>query len=199
LEFESGIKNANFLVRTVAILIVSALLAAMVWTAVMPRIDWRVARQPGILEKALAKSVIGLWINYNLTTAANRIPPTAENLKAGQNEYEEHCVTCQGLDGNGSNRFRADFNPPVPKLTGEIQKLSDAELYFVIAHRIRITPMPAFGAHHSPDEIWRTTLWVRLLPELSSAERKEIEKQTSDQERHHQEVMKQGGMNHDMN
>src|SRR5258708_31429947 len=66
----------------------------MVWTAVMPRIDWSAARQPGILEKALAKSVIGRWINYNANTAANPIPPTAENLKAGQNEYEEHCATC---------------------------------------------------------------------------------------------------------
>jgi mono/diheme cytochrome c family protein len=188
-----------FLARTIEILIVSALLAAMVWTAVMPRIDWSAVRQPGILEKALAKSVIGRWINYNATKAANPIPPTAENLKAGQNEYEEHCATGHGLDGNGSNRFHADFNPPVPKLTGEIQKLSDAELYFVIAHGIRMTAMPAFAAHHSPDEIWRTIVWIRHLPKLGSVERKEIEEQTSDQERHHQEVMKQGGMNHDMN
>ena len=59
--------------------------------------------------------------------------------------------------------------------------------------------MPAFAAHNSPDEIWRTILWVRHLPELSSAERKEIEEETSDQEQHHQEVMKQGGLNDDMN
>jgi hypothetical protein len=40
------------------------------------------------LEKALAKGVVRRWINYNATTAANPIPPTAENP-----EYEEHCVT----------------------------------------------------------------------------------------------------------
>lgn len=122
--------------------------AFAVWTAVMPRIDWGAARQLGILEKALAKRVIGRWINYNASTAANSIPPTAENLKAGQNEYEEHCATCHGLNGNSSNRFSADFNLPVPKLTGDIQKLSDAELYFVIAPGIRMTAMPAFAAHH---------------------------------------------------
>jgi hypothetical protein len=44
--------------------------------------------------------------------------------------------------------------------------------------------MPAFATHHSPDEIWRAILWVRHLPELSSAERQEIEEETSDQERH---------------
>jgi hypothetical protein len=30
------------------------------------------ARQPGILEKALEKSVIGRWINYNANAAATQ-------------------------------------------------------------------------------------------------------------------------------
>jgi hypothetical protein len=56
-----------------------------------------------------------------------------------------------------------------------------------------------FAEHHSPDEIWRVIVWICHLPELRSAERKKIEGKRSDQERHHQEVMKQDDLNHDMN
>jgi mono/diheme cytochrome c family protein len=65
--------------------------------------------------------------------------------------------------GDGENRFEADFYPPIPKLTGDSQKWSDGELYFIIANGISMTGMPAFGKNHDPKEIWAMVLWVRHL------------------------------------
>ena len=99
---------------------------------------------------------------------SNPLPPTPENLKAGQSDFEEHCAGCHGLEGDGENRFEADFNPPIPKLTGGAQKWSDGELYFIIANGIAMTAMPGFGKNHDPKEIWGIVLWMRHLAQLSS-------------------------------
>jgi mono/diheme cytochrome c family protein len=132
------------------------------------------AQQPGSIERALAPRIIARWIAHGAPAAANPIPPTPENLEFGRDEYNEHCAACHGLDGSGRNRFEGDFLAQIPRLTGDVQELSDAELYFVIFNGIRNTAMPGFGARHNTEEIWRTILWVRHLAQLKPEERKEI-------------------------
>lgn len=61
-------------------------------------------------------------------SSANSLSPAPENLKTTRTEYEEHRAVCHGLDGSGRNRFEAEICPPVAKLTGGVQKLSDAEI-----------------------------------------------------------------------
>jgi mono/diheme cytochrome c family protein len=125
-------------------------LGAIAWIVVLPRLDWGASNPPGALEQALARNVLGRWIHRKAPTGANPLAARAENLKAARTEYEAHCAACHGLDGSGRNRFEAEFNPPVAKLTGGVQEqLSDSELYFIVAHGIRNTPKPAFGKAHS--------------------------------------------------
>jgi mono/diheme cytochrome c family protein len=109
-------------------------------------------------------------------TGTNPVVPTPENLKAARIEYEAHCATCHCLDGSGRNRFEAEFNPPVTKLTGGVKKLCDSEIFFIVAHGIRNTAMPAFGRTHSSNDMWRSVLWVRHLGNLTAGEKAEIER-----------------------
>jgi mono/diheme cytochrome c family protein len=124
----------------------------------MPWVDWGAAQQPGAIENTLASKTIARWIAHNAPATMNPMPPTADNLESGRDEYNEHCAACHGLDGSGRDQFEADFFPRVPRLTGNARNLSDAEFYFVISHGIRNTAMPSFGSHHSPEEIWKTFL-----------------------------------------
>lgn len=55
----------------------------------------------------------------------------------------------------------------------------------------------AFGERHSSQEIWKLVLWMRRLANLTPDERKEIERETSEQERIHEEVMRQVTPRHD--
>jgi hypothetical protein len=71
----------------------------------------------------------------------------------------------------GRNHFEADFYPPLARLTGGVQKLSDSELYLIVAHGSPTTAMPAFAKAHSHDDSWRAVLWVRHLVNLSSGEK----------------------------
>ena len=61
--------------------------------------------------------------------------------------------------------------PPAPDLTqARTQELSDGELHHIISEGIRLTGMPAMGAHESADGIWKLVALVRKLPELDEAQ-----------------------------
>lgn len=171
---------------------VAVLIGVIVWIAVMPRLDWGADQKPSTIETALAHNVIGRWVRRRADSRTNPLSPTPENLKAARTEFGEHCASCHALDGSGRNRFEADFSPPVAKLTGGVQKLCDAEIYFIVAHGIRNTAMPAFGKVHSPDDMWRAVLWVRHLANLTPDEKAAIERQVRGATMRHEMTMEHG-------
>jgi len=158
---------------------------------IMPSMNWSAARKPGRMENKLAGYVTSNWIHHNAEHQPNPLPPTPENLKAGQEDYDEHCAGCHGLNGDGENRFEADFSPPVPKLTGGAQKWSDGELYFIIANGFSMTGMPAFAKNHDPKELWGMVLWVRHLGQLSQAEKAALKSRARMTTEQHEKMMKE--------
>lgn len=156
---------------------------------ILPSINWSATRTPGQMEGRLASYITSHWIRRNADEQRNPFRPTPENLKAGQDDFDEHCSGCHGLTGNGENRLEADFYPPVAKLTGDTQKWSDGELYFIIANGIGMTGMPGFGEKHDPKEIWGMILWVRHLAQLSPPEKAAIESRMRMTTEQHEEMM----------
>lgn len=139
----------------------------------------------------MASYIIYKWIRRNADEQSNPLRPTPENLKAGEDDFEDHCSGCHGLDGNGENRLEADFYPPVPKLTSETQKWSDGELYFIVANGVSMTGMPGFRKNHDPKEIWGMILWVRHLAQLSQPEKEAIESRVHMTTEQHEKMMKE--------
>lgn len=78
------------------------------------------------------------------------------------------------------------------KLTGDVQKLSDAELYFIVAKGISNTAMPAFGKHHSPNDMWKAILWIRHLARLTPQEKQEVVNQMRRKTENHEQTMEKG-------
>jgi mono/diheme cytochrome c family protein len=122
---------------------------------------------------------------------SNPLRPTLENLKAGQDDFEEHCSGCHGLDGSGGNRLEADFHPPAPKLTDNAQRWSDGELYLIVANGISMTGMPGFGKNHDAKEIWGMILWVLHLGQLSPSEKAVIESRMRMTTEQHKKMIKE--------
>ncbi len=179
----------------VAVVTVSAILllgGLATVTQIAPRMDWSATAKPGAIETRLANEVRERWIGLHAPNQRNPIEATPANLESGRREYDEHCAACHGRDGEGRNNFQADFYPPIPRLIGDTQEMSDAEIYFVIANGVALSAMPAFGRRHEPTEIWKMVLWVRHLPHLTEEERKGIVRERSQKERLHREVMIQG-------
>lgn len=47
---------------------------------------------------------------------------------------------------------------------------SDAELYWIIKHGIKMTGMPAFGLTHSDEDLWAIVAFLRELPQVKAQE-----------------------------
>lgn len=176
------------IIGAVVALVVSAVLTVLL---AMPHMNWSAAAKPGGFETRMADSLRERWIKLHSRDQKNPLAPTPENLANGRAEYNAHCATCHALDGSGTHGLDATFYPRVATLTGDTQEMSDAEIYFVIANGVALSGMPAFGEHHSSQEIWKLVLWVRRLAHLTPAERKKIEREASEQEHSHQEMMRQ--------
>ncbi len=174
----------------IAILTVLAVIGGLVVLVfIMPSMNWSATRRPGRVENKLANYVTSHWIRRNADEQRNPFRSTPENLKAGQGDYDEHCSGCHGLTGSGENRLEADFYPPVAKLTGDTQKWSDGELYFIVSNGICMTGMPGFGKNHDAKEIWGMILWVRHLAQLSPSEKSALESRMRMTTEQHEEMM----------
>jgi hypothetical protein len=188
LDIES-VKRAFF---SVLILIGLAVIGALALVFfILPSMNWSATGKPSEIENRLASYIMRRWIQRHADEQSNPLRPTLENLKAGQDDFEEHCSGCHGLDGSGGYRLEADFHPPVPKLTDNAQRWSDGELYLIVANGISMTGMPGFGKNHDPKEIWGMILWVRHLGQLSPSEKAVIESRMRMTTEQHKKMMKE--------
>jgi len=166
-----------------------AIVAVFFIEVVAPSMNWSAAAEPGLMEEYLADRVIDGWVTRKAPTETNPLPATAENLKAGENDYREHCAGCHGLDGSGRNQLEAEFYPPVAKLVEDTQQMTDGQLYFIIAKGIRYSAMPSFETHHKREEIWRFVLWLRHLSRLTPQEKSAIAAEMREQQERHKAAM----------
>ena len=200
-ELESGVagqtrardrpyaSNMKMLLRTLALAVGAIILIPAAFLIVAPNLNWSAASKPGFLETELGPYIIGKWVRTNAPPRSNPFPANPETLRMGRDDFNEHCASCHGLDGNGRNRFEGDFYPRVPALTDQVQKLTDGEIYFIIAQGIRFSAMPAFSSHHEPGEIWRMIIWVRHLANLSPQEKAQMEADVKAQASEHEREM----------
>src|SRR5437879_12796222 len=66
---------------------------------------------PSALERAVAKQV-KQKITVRGKDDVNPLPPTLENIKAGQQAFSHYCMVCHGLDGQITGAPVADRTPP---------------------------------------------------------------------------------------
>ncbi len=115
-----------------------------------------------------------LWILETLTdnsiethaegvTAPDMLDDSA-TVQAGFELFDQLCRTCHGAPGIGPDRFAAGLYPAAPSLKNEVEEWSDAELFWITKHGIKMTGMPAFGDVVNDDDVWKIVAFVRTLP-----------------------------------
>ena len=128
------------------------------------RENWGANRSPGAIESFIARFIRGIGAQRG-ADQPNPFQPTLENLEEGRMLYEQQCVFCHGEDGVGQTPDGIQFYPPVPSLVDPSLELSDGQMHFIITNGIRYTAMPAFERVLTPEETWKTVLWLRRLAE----------------------------------
>ncbi len=144
--------------------------------------------QPSALEVIVARTVRNVSLAAGASNLKNSLPDTPENIHEGLEHFADHCSFCHANDGSGDSEIGRNLYPKPPDLRqSPTQHLSDGSIYSIIANGVRLTGMPA--SDHDPDDNWRLVLFVRHLPNLTPAEKAEMERlnpsSEHDEEHHH--------------
>lgn len=94
--------------------------------------------------------------------------PSQALLAEGAGHYEESCIYCHGAPGQDPTDWSRGMRPKPPHLVEAASEWTPQEIHWIITNGIKMTGMPAFGQHHSPDEIVALAAFVSALPGLSS-------------------------------
>jgi mono/diheme cytochrome c family protein len=86
--------------------------------------------------------------------------------QAAFSHYHEMCRLCHGAPEYPPEEFAKDLYAAPPSMTsGTIQKArSNAEIYWIVRHGLKMTAMPAYGPTHEEADLWGL---VALAQEMS--------------------------------
>ena len=148
--------------------------AAFGWMAI--RRGFSARDNPSAIETYVAKTARRLSVPAAERNAKNTFAPTPELLNEGRAHFADHCATCHGNDGSGKTQIGQNLYPKAPDMRlPATQNLTDGEIYYIIHNGIRLTGMPAWGTEVKDEDSWKLVLFIRRLPQLTSAEEREME------------------------
>ncbi len=164
-------------------LLVAAVVGIVFWTG-----SYNVAatNSAGPFERKFATFALNRAIQKRAPAQSNPFSKP-EDIRAGLIHFKENCVDCHGAPGVEESEFGQGLNPPAPDLTlPSVQRMSDGELYWVVANGVRMTGMPAFSPTHKPDEIWKVVAFIRHMPEITKEEQEALKAGREEEEAHHE-------------
>ena len=97
-------------------------------------------------------------------------PADSAALAGGFVHFHAMCVQCHGAPGIDRGEVGQGMQPTPPRLEDEAGEWSDAELFWITKHGIRLAGMPAFGPTHDDDAIWGIVEFVRQLEAMTEEE-----------------------------
>ena len=159
-------------------IIIVLLALAGVFAALVLHDGMSASATPTKLEEFLARNARRLATPSGARAMVNPMQPSQSDLHDARLHFADHCATCHGNDGSGETMYGHGMYPKPPDLRlPATQNLSDGELFGIIQNGVRFTGMPAFAGHHgNSDDSWKLVLFIRHLPQLTPAERAEMER-----------------------
>jgi mono/diheme cytochrome c family protein len=98
------------------------------------------------------------------------VPPLDEKLaNVGFPHFHETCRLCHGAPGYDRGEFAAGLYPSPPDLGTAAfgEEATDAKLYWVVKHGLKMTGMPSFGLTHDEETLWGIVAFARQLPKMT--------------------------------
>jgi mono/diheme cytochrome c family protein len=167
--------------RRAAIILVAIAVAAVAGVIVlssMLRRGFSAHDEPMWMEAMMARRMRNWAVPADLLDRKNPVPLTPEVLAEARAHFADHCATCHGNDGKGTEMGRRMY-PKAPDMTLDAtQRLSDGELFATIENGIRLTGMPGFGTGTAESAYgsWTLVHFIRHLPKLTPEEIAAMEK-----------------------
>ncbi|EMI15555.1 secreted protein [Rhodopirellula maiorica SM1] len=142
-------------------------------------INMAATSQPSDFEQTVATFAVQRSMAWRIPEKS-AVPDSDDAVSHGLTHYASMCVRCHGGPGVEPEKFAFGLNPPAPALEKHLDDFSDEELFWIIKHGIRMTGMPSFGKDHSEEEIWSMVAFLRTLPNLTRAQKKQLKEAIGD-------------------
>lgn len=161
-------KIVRYLLFSLALLVVAGT------AIIVARFDLSAVPEPSRIEASLASAVRRWVIPREAHKLQLKEPPAGpETAGSAGMTFNGDCAFCHGQDGRTPSDVGQAMYPRVPSLASpEVQKWSDAELFWIIRNGNRYTGMGAFGKSLSDEQIWGLVHYVRSLGEANPANQK---------------------------
>jgi len=130
---------------------------------------------PMPLEKSLAMGAVDASTERHAGERKNPSQPTEENLVAGAQLYLNHCAGCHGVPSNPDAPFARSFYPPVPTFFKDAPDMPENQNFYIIAHGVRWTGMPAWNKTLTEAQIWQVVTFLTNIEKLPPAASKVFE------------------------
>jgi mono/diheme cytochrome c family protein len=103
---------------------------------------------------------LGVMLNLSMVIAQN---PQGDSQR-GQAIYQQHCLRCHGMSGNGRGPD-APFLivPPANFLSDQSRVKADLELLMTIAHGSIFSPMHGWRGQLTDQQMWDVLRYLRQL------------------------------------
>jgi cytochrome c553 len=98
------------------------------------------------------------------------LPQDSARLVSAAGHYASQCAVCHGAPGEEPSPVTQAATPPPPDLVGTAGSWSDRQLFWIVKHGIKFTPMPAWPAQDRDDEVRLMAAFVAKLPEMDPDE-----------------------------
>ncbi len=125
------------------------------------------------LEKMIARKVMHAVINRQMRKGPNPIALNDKNLIAGIKLYAADCAVCHGASNGKDSHIAVGLYQHAPQFAkNNVYKDEFGEIYWKIAHGIRLTGMPSFSRTLSEDDMLKLALFLQNIRALPPAPKK---------------------------
>jgi mono/diheme cytochrome c family protein len=118
-----------------------------------------------LIVAAASAAVLYSLNSWEVPAAARRlqnpVPATESAVDEGMFQYQKHCKSCHGENGDGKGDRAGQLSVKPTDFTNarEMSRLADGELFWKITHGHR--PMPSFEGKLTETERWQAVDYIR--------------------------------------
>jgi mono/diheme cytochrome c family protein len=128
--------------------------------------------KPGWFETWATGTSLDATLAREAPKGANPVPLTDANLVAGIDLYGQHCAICHGTakgEASASPIAKGEYPAPPQLATNGVEDDPEGNSFWIIAHGIRWTGMPAWRGTLNDEQIWTLALFLKHMDKLPPA------------------------------
>src|SRR5713226_6048150 len=117
----------------------------------------------------IGRSPNGSWIRPEYGRSRHMPPAGLDDqtkILMGTEHFADHCAICHGAPGVPKGNIAHGLYPQPPDLAITSKTDTDAELFWIVKHGIKMSGMPSW-ADHGDDELWATVGFIEKLPDMT--------------------------------